>query len=121
MAIIRACSYSATIKLPEDPANYSKILVTFQQNGTNILEKDQSEVTIDSENTAVIVKLTQEETKLFSAGEIVVPLNQGETGVYWSSGFVFLQIRCYKSAYEAPGSKIWKVQVYPALNDEVLT
>ena len=119
MAIIRACSYSATIKLPEDPANYSKILVTFQQNENNILEKDQSEVTIDSENSAVIVKLTQEETKLFSAGEISVPLNQGE--VFWSSGFTFLQIRCYKSAYEAPGSKIWKVQVYPALNDEVLS
>lgn len=106
MAIIRACSYEATITLPEDPANYSSILITFQQDGTNLIEKteDSAGVTLDSAEQKVVVKLDQTETKQFAC-----------------ANSAFLQIRCYKSQYEAPGSMIWKIPVYPVLNDEVLT
>lgn len=102
MAIRRACSYQATIKTPEAPAGYSAILVTFQQNKRNLINLDETQVTLDGEN--IVVNLDQEQTKLFEAGTPA-----------------FLQVRAYKSQYEAPGSKVWTLDVFPALNDEVLS
>lgn len=101
MAIRRACSYQADIKTPEAPSAYSALLVTFQQNQTNLINLDETQLVIGDE--LVTVQLDQEQTKMFQAG---VP--------------AFLQIRAYKSQYEAPGSKVWTLEVYPALNDEVL-
>ena len=101
MGIRRACSYQANIKTPEAPSTYSAILVTFQQLQLNLINLDETELTLGEE--MVTVKLNQEQTKLFQAG---VP--------------AFLQIRAYKSEFEAPGSKVWTLDVFPALNDEVL-
>lgn len=101
MAMIRACSYTATIQAPEDPTNYSAILVTFQQDGTNIIEKTEDDVTFEDNN--IIVQLDQDETKQFTCGKKC-----------------FLQIRCYKSQYVAPGSSIWAIDVRPALDDVTL-
>ena len=102
MAFRRACSYTATIQTPEAPSNYSAILVTFAQDGTNIIEKDETEITIGDVN--IVVQLDQTETKQFACGKKL-----------------FLQVRCYKSQYEAPGSAIWALDVCPVLDDEVLT
>ena len=102
MAFRRACSYTATIQTPEAPSNYSAILVTFAQDGTNIIEKDETEITIGDVN--IVVQLDQSETKQFACGKKA-----------------FLQVRCYKSQYEAPGSAIWSFDVCPVLNDEVMT
>lgn len=101
MAITRACSYTATIGLPEDPANYEAILVTFRQREQNVVEKTEAELTFDGNK--VVVQLDQAETKQFQCGYKT-----------------FLQIRCYKSQYEAPGSAIWSIEVRPALNDSIL-
>lgn len=102
MALRRACSYQANIKTPEAPDTYSAILVTFQQNQQNLFNLDKSQLIIGEE--LVTVQLDQEQTRQFQSG---VP--------------AFLQIRAYKSQYEAPGSKVWTLDVYPALNDEVLS
>lgn len=102
MAIIRACSYNCTITLPENASEYSKILVTFSQGKTKLIDKDETELQLSGRN--VEVHLTQEETKLFKAPSEAL-----------------LQVRCFKSIYNAPGSRIWVVDVYPALNDEVLS
>ena len=102
MALRRACSYQANIKTPEAPDTYSAILVTFQQNQQNLFNLDKSQLIIGEE--MVTVQLDQEQTRQFQAG---VP--------------AFLQIRAYKSQYDAPGSKVWTLDVYPALNDEVLS
>lgn len=101
MALIRACSYTATIKTPEVPTNYSAILVTFAQDNAVVLEKTLNDITIDNEN--IVVQLDQEETADFTCGKKC-----------------FLQVRCYKSQYEAPGSHIWAIDVQPALNDTIL-
>lgn len=100
MAFRRACSYEATIKTPVDPSSYSAILVTFKQ-GEISVQKELNDLTLTS--TSVIVKLTQAETALFEARKNV-----------------HLQIRCYASTYDAPGSKIWDLKVEDALDDEVL-
>lgn len=101
MAIIRACSYTATIQPPTDPSNYSAILVTFQQDGTNLINLDEDDITIS--DGKIIVNLDQTQTKLFACGKKAL-----------------MQIRCYASQYEAPGSAVWAIDVCPALNDEVL-
>lgn len=101
MAIIRACSYSCGVKTPEAPSGYSKILVTFSQGGNKLIDLTENDVTLTSDT--VEVKLTQAQTRLFKAGQAV------------------MQIRCYKSTYNAPGSKLFAIEVWPALNDEVLS
>lgn len=100
MAFRRACSYEATIKTPVAPSNYSAIVVTFKQGETTV-QKDLNDLTLT--DTSVIVKLTQAETASFEARKQV-----------------HLQVRCYASAYDAPGSAIWSMKVEDALDDEVL-
>lgn len=102
MGLRRACSYQATFQTPEDPADYSKILVTIQQNGMNLISKTEDDLTIDG--MTVILKLTQAETALFE-----------------TPGPALIQIRCYESAYNAPGSAVFPVDVWPALDDQILT
>lgn len=102
MSIRRVCSYSATIQTPEQPSTYSKIIVTFAQGGTNLFTKNKSQLTIDTDT--VTVKLDQTETKQFDASKLA-----------------FMQIRCYNSQYNAPGSAVWAIRVEPALNEDVLS
>ena len=101
MSIKRACSYQATIKTPKAPSTYSEILVTFQQDGLNLIQKTLADLETDENN--VIVNLTQEETAKFIA---TVP--------------AYLQVRCYAEEYDAPGSKVWPLDVLPALDDQIL-
>lgn len=101
MSLVRACSYQASIKTPAAPDTYSAILVTFQQDGDNLISKTLEDLECDE--TYVYVKLNQEETKLFTAGIQAC-----------------MQIRCFASEYEAPGSKPWPIDVLPALDDRIL-
>ena len=100
MSMIRACSYQATIQLPDAAANYSAILVTVSQEDVQI-NKSKPELILN--DNQVTIMLDQTETKQFVACKSA-----------------YLQIRCYKSQYEAPGSKIWSIAVFPSLNEEVL-
>ena len=104
MAMIRACSYTATIQTPEAPSEYSAILITFAQDGEIILEKQKNSAGVTLEESTIVVQLDQTETKEFEAGKRA-----------------YLQIRCYKSQYAAPGSAIFAIDVWPALDDEVLS
>ena len=101
MGIRRACSYQATIRTPKPPNTYSEILVTFQQDGENLISKIKAALTLDS--TGVIVNLNQEDTKKFKAGFKAL-----------------LQVRCYAAEYDAPGSACWPIDVYPSLDDQIL-
>lgn len=101
MGIRRACSYVVGIKTPAPPSYYSSILVTVQQDGDNLISKNLN--SLESDDSRVYMKLNQEETRQFRAG---VP--------------AYLQVRCYSSEYHAPGSKCWRVDVWPALDDQIL-
>lgn len=101
MAMRRACSYQVTIRTPKPPASYSAMLLTIQQKQQNIINKGKEDLTIQDDS--VILNLTQEETAQFAAGVQAL-----------------LQLRCYASEYDAPGSAAWGIDVLPALNDEVL-
>lgn len=101
MGIRRACSYSATIKTPKNPNDYSEILVTFQQSNVNLISKNKSDITVSGD--CIVVNLNQEETKQFVAGKMAL-----------------LQVRCYAAEYDAPGSAAWSIDVWPALDDTIL-
>lgn len=101
MGIRRACSYQATIKTPQPPSAYSALLLTIAQNQRNLINKTEEDLLLTE--TGVILNLTQEETAQFKSGTPA-----------------FLQLRCYASPTDAPGSKVWALDVYPALNDEIL-
>lgn len=101
MGLRRACSYSATIKTPKAPNDYSEILITFQQNKVNLISKHKSDITVSGDS--IVVNLNQEETKQFVSGKMAL-----------------LQVRCYAAEYDAPGSAAWSIDVWPALDDTIL-
>ena len=101
MAFRRACSYRANITPPEAPATYTDVLVTFQQGGVNIINKSLADLTVE-------------------AADFVVELTQAETAQFESGKQAWLQIRCFASEYNAPGSAAWPLDVLPALNDQIL-
>lgn len=114
MSIRRACSYAATITTPEAPANYSAILVSFSQDKRVIHSFALGDPELVVNANDVTVQLTQEQTAAFlpSAGS---PMGRENAQP------AYLQIRCYKSAYEAPGSKTWALDVYDSIEEEVLS
>ena len=114
MAIRRACSYAATITTPEAPANYSAILVSFSQNQQIIhsFELGDDEIAVNTDD--ITVQLTQEQTAAFQP-------SQGSPMGRENAQPAYLQIRCYKSDYVAPGSKTWSIEVYDSLETEVLS
>ena len=101
MAIRQACSYIVRIKTPRNPTEYEAILITIQQKKRNLVSKTLEDLQIDGNR--VVMRLNQEETRPF---EPAVP--------------AFLQIRCYASEYDAPGSKPYPLEVWPALDDQIL-
>lgn len=100
MPIVPTSTYSATIQTPLAADNYSAILVTISQGRTTV-SKTLDDLTID--NGLVVVQLTQEETEDFTPG---LP--------------ALMQIKCYRTETDAPGSAIWSIPVTPVLNEEVL-
>lgn len=103
MAIRRVCTWQATITLPEESSNYTAIVVTVSQDGRNIINKRNGDTGLTINTDDVVLNLTQEETSQFEAGKTAQ-----------------LQIRAYHDIYDAPGSRIWSVDVYDSLNKEVL-
>ena len=101
MGIRRACSYQATFQTPKPPSNYSEILVTFSQDGEILINKLRYQ--LDVQDYTVTAQLTQEETNLFEDGKTAQ-----------------IQIRCFGAVYDAPGSAVFSVDVWPALNDTIL-
>lgn len=101
MGMRRVCSYAATFQTPEPPSNYTDIIVTLSQNGEILINKARYQLTV--EEFTVTVQLTQEETALFEAG---IPAQ--------------IQIRCFGGVYNAPGSAVYSIDVWPALNETIL-
>ena len=109
--IQRACTYSAAIKTPANPNEYSEIVIVFSQNQREILKKEKQDLILTEEG--VFLQLTQEETLLFKPSIVsVMGRAKGQPA--------YLQIRAYREEYEVVGSKSWKIEVYDTQNEEVL-
>ena len=80
--------------------------------GVTLFERGNRRITLTEEGQVLrrraeelvrLMQLTQEETALFEAG---TPAQ--------------LQIRCFGGVYNAPGSAVYSVDVWPALDDRIL-
>lgn len=112
-AIHRAGTFPATIKTPLAPSEYSIIRVSFAQGQRLIVEKTAGDEGFTTTEDSVEVVLTQAETLLFqpSAGSPMGAI---------TGPMAYMQIRCYKSATDAPASAVWPIPVYDSLNQEVM-
>ena len=95
-----------TFTLPEDAESYKEIQITYKQKKEILVKHYQDGIipigmSFDGKN--VMIRLTQEETKKFNAGE------QASA-----------QVRVLTAGDDAYASQIFKVSVYGVLNDEVL-
>lgn len=111
--MIRATTPKHIFTFDVDPEEtFSEILITYAQNGKIILEKHKSDLSFETCDCfggksvyTAFVKLTQEETKLFTANP---------------KGIISIQVRAITSDGDAVASNIEQISVQNVLNDEVL-
>lgn len=111
--MIRATTPRHSFIFDRDPTEYTRILITYVQGDSIVLEKNKDDLSISKEICPCTgedewvgsFRLTQEETKKFSA-------NAGKP--------VKVQIRVLTSAGEALASEKKSISVQDVLNDEVL-
>lgn len=111
--MIRATTPKHTFIFDSDPTEYHRILISYAQKGSIVLEKDEDDLEIDQATNKcsgepewhVWCRLTQEETKLFDADP---------------SEPVKVQIRVLTDSGDALASEKKTISVQDVLNDEVL-
>jgi len=111
--VYRATTPTHTFIFDIDPdESFEQILITYVQNDNVILEKDKSDLTFSSDTShecetqyLASLKLTQEESNLFSA-------NPRST--------VTIQLRALTPSGDAVASEKMYLSVQDVLNDEVL-
>lgn len=103
VTLVRSTTATQNFRLP---FNYepigSRLLITYGQCGKILIEKTQDDAEI--KENIVKIRLTQEETKLFV-----------------SSARIDVQIKILATTGEVFASKIFRINVDDALNDEVMT
>lgn len=112
--MIRATTPKHSFIFETDPNEFTRILVTYTQGDTIVLEKEKDDLTIEQSTNPCTqaaewtawYQLTQQETKLFSA-------NSGKP--------VRVQVRVLTSSGSALASDKKAISVQDVLNDEVLT
>ena len=100
--MIRTTTPTHILKFPFDPADCDELLITYKQNGDIKVEREKSDVTIDSVEHTIEYKLTQEETKSFTA-----------------LGIVYLQVKC-RQGEDVMASVPETLKVEDVLNDTLM-
>lgn len=111
--MIRATTPKHMFVFDTDPSEFKTILITYAQGDQIILEKQKDDLTIEEQQNACMeteyiawFRMTQEETKLFTA----TPGNK-----------VTVQVRVLTYDGESLASEKKTLAVQDVLNDEVLT
>lgn len=100
--MIRTTTPTHTFTLPIDPVTIDELWVTYTQGGSIKLEKQLSDLAIDSDAKSVSFTLTQEETKAFTEGSPV-----------------YFQLKC-RQGETVMASPIYTVMVGDVLNDDLM-
>ena len=111
--MIRATTPRHSFIFKNDPSEYSKILITYAQGEEIVLEKNETDLTIEQKTNPcsgeiewiAYYRLSQEETNKFLAS---------------TEKAVKVQIRALTTSGEALASEKKGITVYDVLNDEVL-
>ena len=121
--MIRATTPKHVFAFETDPSEFSRILVTYGQDGYIILEKDQDDMTFetitdtDTGETEYLAwyRLSQEETLRFHPEQGLPYCHNKE-----KHSKVLVQIRALTSSGEAFASEQFPVSVFDVQNPEVL-
>lgn len=70
--MIRSTTPTHIFRFRFDPAECDRIVVMYEQNGKEILQKEKEDMVIDSEKNTASVVLSQEESNLFEIGQASV-------------------------------------------------
>lgn len=111
--MIRATTPKHMFIFETDPSIYSRILITYSQNDSIVLEKEKEDLTIEEQENhcsgktewVAWFRMTQEETKKFTAG---------------NGRLAKVQVRVLTTSGEALASEKKTITVQDVLNDEVL-
>lgn len=111
--MIRATTPIHTFVFEEDPSGYERILITYAQGGSIVMEKEKQDLSFETmedvlshkQRFKAFFRLSQEDTKKFKAG----------------GGQVQVQVRVLTENGEALASDKKTISVQDVLNDEVLT
>lgn len=95
---------------PVDPQTLQKILVTYAQGGTIILNKTQDDFTWVEDTYTGYITLTQEETNQFSTA----------TNTCQQITPIEIQVRAVTEDGSVVATDKWRVPIYGVLNNEVL-
>ena len=98
----RATTPTHIFNLPDtvDVSTITGVLITYTQCGNKILEKTLDDLTIDAQNNALTLNLTQQESDLFAPGKALI------------------QLRAKTNANKALVSQMIWLTVKPVLNSE---
>lgn len=104
--MFRGTTPTHTFTLPEQASSYAEIHITYKQCGAKVIKHAQDGVIptgMSFNGKDVIIRLEQEETKIFNAGD-----------------FVSVQVRVLTAGGDSFASQIFKCRIDDVLNDEVL-
>ena len=91
----RATTPNHTFTFPEEVevSSVTDILISYSQNGQKILEKTLNDLTIDTENNAFNLKLTQKETDSFAPGKALVQVRAKTGNTALASQMIWLTVK----------------------------
>lgn len=120
--MIRATTPKHIFAFKTDPSEFSRILITYEQDGQIQLEKTQEDMTFEEEtnestNETVYTawyRLSQDETAKFKPPQTFYGMRSEKHSM------VYVQVRVLTASGEALASNKFRVEVFDVLNDEVL-
>lgn len=91
----RATTPTHIFTFPEtvEVASVTDVLISYSQNGRTILQKKLDDLTLDIENNAFSVKLTEDESKLFAPGKALVQLRAKNNNAALASQMMWLPVK----------------------------
>ena len=91
----RATTPTHTFTFPEtvEVGSVLEVLISYSQGGQTVLQKNLSNLTMDTESNSFSVKLTQDETKLFAPGKAVIQLRAKKGTAVLASQMMWLPVK----------------------------
>lgn len=74
-------------------SSVTEVLITYSQCGRKILEKTENDVTFDTDNNAISLSLTQQETELFAPGKALAQLRAKAGDSVFASQMIIIPVK----------------------------
>ena len=99
----RATTPTHTFTLPDTVLvnELVEVLITYSQDKKNVLEKRLSDISVSTENNALIVNLTQKEATLFAPGKALVQIRvKNEDSSVLASQMMWIEVKAVLNSEE---------------------